>query len=144
MTFQEIIDTYLAGGITAVIGALILVEISSKKFKPLSWLAKKVGKAMNAEVLTRVDNIDKKLDAHIKENEEKEARSCRNRILRFADELYQNIDHSKEMFDAVLLDVTAYEKYCADHEKFQNSVAEMSIKYIKDTYARLLENHKFL
>lgn len=69
-------------------------------------------------------------------NAEVEAKNIRNRIVRFADEIRVDVKHSKDMFDQIMIDCDSYEHYCATHEGFKNSIAEVSIKKIKDNYEK--------
>lgn len=74
--------------------------------------------------------------------EQNQATLCRTHILRFDDELLNDIHHSKEYFAQQLQDIDTYEAYCADHPDFKNSFATAAIDHIKKTYAKLLEEHK--
>jgi N-acyl-D-aspartate/D-glutamate deacylase len=73
-----------------------------------------------------------------------EAKACRSRVIRFNDELLNNVHHSKSMFDTILIDCSDYEKYCAEHPQFRNSVATEAIENIKRTYRKCEEDHDFL
>lgn len=130
--------------ITAV-GAITLIQIAPIKINPWSWLAKIIHKWLFGEIDRKLDAISDKVDKLEKQAEEKDAVQARTHILRFADELYNNIDHSKEYFDDIItMDIDGYENYCKEHEKFRNGKTTASIQLIKDTYARLLAEHKFL
>ena len=61
MTIQEL----LAGGGGLVLLLLTLVQIAPVKINPWSALAKTVGKAVNADISSRLDGIEAKLDGHI-------------------------------------------------------------------------------
>ena len=66
----------------------------------------------------------------------------RTSILRFQDELYNDIKHSKEYFDQVLDDIETYEQYCHDHPAFQNGRTKAAAKYIREERDRLFKEHK--
>ena len=72
------------------------------------------------------------------------AANRRARILEFGDEILHGVDYSKEHWDSVLLDITAYEKYCDEHKHYMNHVAEATIKHIKHVYQNYLETDGFL
>lgn len=67
---------------------------------------------------------------------------ARTHILRFDDELLNDIRHSKEYFSQQLQDIDTYEAYCTAHPDFRNSYATAAIDHIRKTYSQLLEEHK--
>ena len=71
-----------------------------------------------------------------------QATLCRTHILRFDDELLNDVKHSKEYFAQQLQDIDTYESYCKAHTDFKNSYAEAAIEHIRSTYKKLLEDHK--
>lgn len=89
----------------------------------------------NKTILDRLDSLENKID-------ENQAILARTHILRFADELKNNVYHSDEYFRQQLADCDTYEHYCKEHEGFKNGYTELSSQYIKDTYKRLLEEHR--
>ena len=154
MTLQEIKDIFMdhSGFWTAVVVTFfLLVEITPIKINPLSWLAKKIGKAFNGEVMKEVKAVQTEIQvvkndvADIREEaKEREANNRRTRILEFGDEILHGVNYSKEHYDQILLDVTAYENYCDDHPHYINHVAQAAIKHIKHTYEKHLEEDSFL
>lgn len=128
-----------------------IFEVSKIKINPWTWLGRKIGLAINHDVINRLDEVDSRLDTLEKQqaetnekNELKEAEDARTRILRTADDIRIEARHSKEFFDDVLRDCGKYEKYCADHERYPNHKAEASIKLINETYERCLRENSFL
>ena len=140
MTLQEIITG--GGGIALVV--LTLIQIAPIKINPLGAIAKALGRAMNQDVLAKVDSLEEKLD-HLKhETEEERAVSCRARILRFGDEVLHGQKHTKDHFGQILLDIKKYEDYCKVHPEFQNGVTEPTSERIKAVYRERLEKSDFL
>lgn len=130
---------------------LTLLQLAPIKISPWSWLAKIIGRAINGELLQKMDCLEKKADNLEKEfqklrsdEEEKDAIACRTRILRFGDETVRKMKHSREHFEQILRDITTYEKYCNDHPKFQNNQAVITCKRIKEIYEELLVTGDFL
>ena len=128
-----------------------LVEIAPVKWKPLSWICKKAGQAINGDVLEQMDKLRTELQAlkqKMQNMEDKEAEDkaiCwRNSILAFGDELLHDVRHSQERFDQVLEDIGDYEKYCSTHPNFKNRKTVATTRHILDTYQHLLETHDFL
>lgn len=129
----------------------IVIEVAPIKINPWSFLAKKIGKAMNSDVLDSIVTLDKKvnqLDSYVKQLEqaqlECEAKRARTRILRFGDEVRLNVKHSKDSFDEVLADITFYDTYCSTHPDFKNNRTKSTEKVIVDVYEECLRNDSFL
>lgn len=74
----------------------------------------------------------------------KEVVSARRRILKFNDELLRDIDHSKELFDDILLDLKIYEDYCEEHKDFTNGKTVMATENIRRVYKNCMQKHTFL
>lgn len=98
----------------------------------------------NSAVLDRLDHIDTKLDAHIKADDEREAKQVRARILRFNDELLCGEKHSKDAFDMFIEDCSWYERFCDAHPDFHNGIADMAIQNGTRLYAKCMEDNSFL
>ena len=78
------------------------------------------------------------------DQEERDAISCRSRILHFGDETIHGVRHTKEHFDQILRDITTYERYCDNHPNFENNTTVLTSKRIKDIYEDCLEKADFL
>ena len=133
MSIQEILAS--GGGVLVVVRTL--VQIAPVKLNPWSWLATSIGRAVNAEVI-------KKLDAHITMDDRRTADGHRARILHFNNELLRDIDHTKEEFSEVLAEIDAYELYCREHPEYPNNRAVLAIKNIQEVYMERLKRHDFL
>lgn len=140
MNIKELLTS--GGGVLLIL--LTLIQIAPVKINPWSWLAKNIGKAINGEVVEKVDNLSTDIRNLRDECEEREATACRTRILRFGDEILHDVRHSKEHFDQILIDITAYENYCASHPDFRNNVAVATIRRINQVYAQCIRNNNFL
>ncbi len=139
MTMEEIAT---GGGILLV--AMTLIQIAPIKLNPWSALAKAIGRAINGEVIAKVDRLEREL-LDMKENqEERDAISCRARILHFGDETIHGVRHTKEHFDQILRDITTYERYCDDHPNFENNTTVLTSQRIKDIYEDCLKTKDFL
>lgn len=138
------IKELLTSGGGALLILLTLIQIAPVKINPWSWLAKNIGKAINGEVIEKVDLLGRDVKTLRDECEEREATACRTRILRFGDEILHDVRHSKEHFDQILIDITAYENYCASHPDFRNNVAVATIRRINQVYAQCIRNNNFL
>jgi len=140
MTLTELIS----GGGGLLLALLTLVQIAPVKINPWSWLAKNVGKAINGDVLKKLDILEKRLDGHIAMDDERNADLHRARILQFNTELLRNHKHTEEDFNEILYNIDCYEQYCREHPDYQNNRAVHAIMNIKRVYDELLETHDFL
>ena len=68
MTIREIAS---GGGIAFVV--LTLVQIAPVKLNPWTWLARAIGRAINGDVLRKLDETRKILDDHIKTDDARNA-----------------------------------------------------------------------
>ena len=149
---EELTLGELLGWGSAILVAMSgVIEVSKIKLNPWSWLARHVGRAINGEVLDkmdamneRVDKLSVKVDQSEARQAERDAKMARNHILRFGDEVRVGTRHSKESFDEVLADITAYESYCQAHPEFPNHRTRAAEKFISETYDRCLKEDSFL
>lgn len=93
-------------------------------------------------ILDRLGDLDKKVGQIEASLDERDAVLARTHILRFRDELYNNIDHSQEYFEQTLDDIQTYDLFCSDHPKFANGRTKAASDYIRSEYDRLFKAHK--
>lgn len=144
MSIQEMMPLAQNGLVGLLIIMLGLIRIPKIDLNFWSLLARGLGRALNKEMMERVDKIDAELNQHIKNTEEERARQARQRILRFSDEILFEKGHSKEHYDEILEDIDKYEAYCKEHPLFVNNKAVMAIETIKDAYQECIDTHGFL
>lgn len=130
------------GGLLLVF--LTLVEIAPIKINPWSAIAKAIGRALNAEVLAELKQTQKKLDEHIRVDDQRDADSHRQRILQFNNELLRDIPHTREDFIEILAVIDQYEAYCKEHPDYKNSRCVHAIANIGRVYDERLKKHDFL
>ncbi len=135
----------MIGGIAGIVFVLsIFVEITPIKWNPVSSFLKWLGKKINGDVISKVNDLEEKIDSLEEDLSESKAITCRIRILRFGDEVRAGIKHSQESFDQVLSDITNYQNYCDDHKDFKNEKTVMTTKIIRDNYEERLKKNDFL
>lgn len=139
-TIKEIL--MYSGGALALL--MTIVQITPIKINPWSWLGKMIGRAINGEVLEKVDALSKDVKKNKADDDEQWASLSRTHILRFGDEILHGVGHSKEHFDQVMRDIKKYETYCDTHPDYLNGVAHATIQQIKKTYQKCLDNNDFL
>ena len=141
-----------ASDILAVLAMFsIVIEVSPIKINPWSFLANKLGRAFNKEVLneistikSRVDTLDERVQQSEALQSERDAKTARTNILRFGDEIRIGTRHSKESFDEILSDITEYESYCSTHQDFKNNRTKSTEKIIIEVYEHCLRTDSFL
>ncbi|MBQ6577492.1 MAG: hypothetical protein IJL91_07065 [Bacteroidales bacterium] len=126
----------LVGMFITGLASVLVALISSNGF----WnrIEKKNGiKDSISKITEQQESLSRKID-------ENEAKGARRRILRFSDELTQQVRHTKDYFDDVLADIDLYERYCEENPKFPNNRTLMAETNIKATYQQCLAEHDFL
>lgn len=106
------------------------------------WRKQSMG--IQVEMNNKMQNLSDKMDKLSKANGEGMAYTWRYRILRFNDEIIQEVRHTKEHFDQILEDIDNYEKFCKENPDFPNNKAVLAIKNIKDVYDKCVEENDFL
>lgn len=143
MTLEAIKQAGLYGS-GAIILLMTLIQISPIKINPWSWIGRYIGRAINGEVLEKVETLTRDVKQNKADDDEQWASLSRTHILRFGDEILHGISHSKEHFNQVLLDISKYEQYCESHPQYINNIATATIQQIKKTYQKCLDENNFL
>lgn len=140
MNFKEVITN--GGGLFLIF--ITLIQIIPIKINPWSWIAKSIGNALNNDIIRKVDKLSDDVQ-NLKNNfDVREATTCRTRILRFSDEILHNVNHSKEHFDQILIDIDNYNNYCNEHPDFKNHIAVKAIDRIEKLYEKCMDDNTFL
>lgn len=134
----------LIAGAIAALGITSLIQISPIRINPWTWLGRKVGRALNGEVMDELKHLKGRMENMEAQNEQDKMDASRIRILRFGDECKRDVPHSEEHFNQVLDDIDRYESYCNTHPEYKNAKAVLTIAKIKEIYGRRLENGDFL
>ena len=141
MSFQEILAS--SGGVIFIL--MTLIQLAPIKVNPWSKIAKAIGKALNGDVMTKLNEMQGRLDEHIRIDDERNADMHRVQILRFNRELLQdNIPHTQEDFIEALSEIDFYEHYCKEHPEYENNRAVLAIENIREVYKERLKLHDFL
>ena len=134
----------MIAGVLAALGITSLIQISPIRINPWTWLGRKVGRALNGEVMDELKSLKGRMESMEAQNEQDKMDASRIRILRFGDECKRDVPHSEEHFNQVLDDIDRYESYCNTHPEYKNAKAVLTIAKIKEIYGRRLENGDFL
>ena len=87
MSLDEIITS--GGGVLLIL--LTIVQLAPIKVNPWSKIAREIGRAMNVEIMDKLN--------------ESEATDARYRILRFDDEIRHHVKHTEEHFNQIMDDI---------------------------------------
>lgn len=86
--------------------------------------------------------IEKKIDILADKVAENQAVNARTAILRFSDELRNNLPHSAEYYRQIFDDIDLYSKFCETHPGFKNTYTTIATKHIGEVYERLTREGK--
>lgn len=134
-----VISVLISGGLLTLIGDRL--KRRDEKEDKNDEVKKKLDDMENS-FTEQIQGVKSDLKALSDSQAEKSAVDARRDILRFNDELLNNVDHSHEMFLQIMDDIATYDKYCADHDEFMNGRTVQSASNIKRTYERLFDSHK--
>jgi len=128
-----------------ILTAVVVAILSSKIWDFLASRFKRRDEKEDKEdkVLRAISDLRKEVGTISTKVDENAAVLARTHILRFNDELINNIEHSQEYFRQQLQDIDTYEAYCNAHPQFRNTYATMAINNIKATYEGLLKKGTF-
>ena len=125
---------------------LITLLIGGGLFAFIQWAVDKITDAFGKKnkTMKAIEELSKQITVLQETMDERDAVLARTHILRFNDELYNGIRHSREYFVQQLEDCDNYDKFCEAHPKFRNSRTTLASQNIKDTYNKLFDQHDFL
>ena len=126
MSLNEIITS--GGGVLFIL--LTIIQLAPIKVNPWSKIARAIGRAMNVEIMDKLN--------------ESEATDARYRILRFDDEIRHHVKHTEEHFNQILGDIDEYERYCSTHPNYKNSKAVLAIENTRRTFERCRRENTIL
>lgn len=122
---------FIAEGGGVLLALLTVIQIAPVKVNPWSKIARSIGRAMNVEIMDKLN--------------ESEATDARYRIIRFDDEIrHRVVRHTEEHFNQILSDIDEYERYCSTHPDYKNSKAVMAIENVRRTYEKCRKENSFL
>lgn len=87
----------------------------------------------------KIEEVRRKLDAHVTADEWAEQKARRLRILRCAYEITSGNDYSAEYLGEVVADCDDYSIYCDQHPDYKNSKGHIAMRIVRDEYMRKLK-----
>ncbi len=147
MSWAEVVKAYAPAAVQliATIGVIVTAVINNRKKtqESIDSLKEDFAKANN-ETNEKVDALSSQFAAHVREDEDNNAKQVRVRILRFYDELCEGKTRSESHYDDILDDIDYYEKFVSSHADFRNNRGEAAMNYIRDRYRIEKETGGFL
>ena len=169
MTLKELLEIYnsFSGSVFTfmLIMSLSLLQISKFPINPWDWLFKllkqtvhSLGKALNADMYSKLDEIKNSqrilndkiniVDANLKAFEEKteseELQNKRDKILKFYNEIYyRGIGHSREEFNNIIKTYEDYEE-TIKRKGLTNGRIDNAYSYIMDEFHQNESEHDFI
>lgn len=150
---------FLAGIFMAL--SIFVEKVSKIPFKPWSkffeWLGKCLTKSLNSKLVEiekqqiankdAIIELEKKVEKKFAEKQEdddtKEAKRLRARIIEFADSCRVGNHHTQNHFENVFRDYSDYIDYC-DRHNIPNHFIDSEYRYIEQIYQECLKENKFL
>ncbi len=144
ITLEEVLTRCVDNweGIALVLG--LFVEFTPAiKFSPIKAILRWIGKAVNGEVLQRIEGLEKRADEQRRSIDENEMDRIRWEIFDFANECRNGVLHTKDEFQHV---ISLNTKYHALLDKYgeENGVFDAEYAYILELYKKCQRENSFL
>lgn len=88
-----------------------------------------------------IEDVQKKLEAHIVADEWGEQKQRRLRILRCAYEITNGVTYGTEYLGEIIEDCDAYKLYCDTHD-YPNGKAEIAMDIVRDEFTKKIKGDK--
>lgn len=124
------------------LGVTTLLQISPIKINPWNWIFGKLGKAINSEMISKLDQVEKDISTIKKDREEDNADNMRCRILSFAGSCRRHEHHDAEEWNNIISQIKKYETYVKERH-IDNGVIEETAVYLRELYHERLVNNDF-
>jgi uncharacterized membrane protein YheB (UPF0754 family) len=134
-----VISVLISGGLLTLIGdRLKRRDAKEDKHDEVKDKLDKLEESFSKAIQDVRDDISALSD----NQEQQNAIDARRNILRFNDELINEVKHSNEMFMQILDDIALYDSYCDSHKGFINGRTVQAAANIRRTYERLFDKHQ--
>lgn len=132
------------GTIVTVLGVLgIGIEVVPViKINPVSWILKRIGNMLNAELLIKVDRLEKDFHDHLEAEDMKEINDIRKEIVSFSLACQRNEHHTRDEFHRIFKRIDDYHALLKKH-KMENGHIDIEVRYINQIYMDCEKEHRF-
>lgn len=118
-----------------VIIGITLIQVFTK-WNPWTAILVKIGDVINAKTNKRIDDLENKLDGHIKEDNNYKAMEWRKNILDFSRNIIKHGNDTEEAYENIMDDINDYLEF-VKRNKITNEKATRAIANIRFSY----DNH---
>lgn len=132
------------GTIVTVLGVLgIGIEVVPViKINPVSWILKRIGNMLNADITKKVDVLQDEFHRHLKERDFDRINDIRKEIVDFSLSCQRDEHHTRDEFERIFSRVDEYHNLLKKY-KMENGKINIEVGYIEKVYAMCLEEHRF-
>ena len=142
MHILEMLSQY-ASDIVAVLALFsVVLEVTPVKINPWTWVLKGVGNRMNADIIKRLDEVEKQLKAQDAKIDNNEKDRIKYEILDFARSCRRKEQHTKEEFDHIFEQYDKYEVILAKLEQPNGKVTH-AMKFVSSVYLEVIADDNF-
>ena len=121
----------------------IVVEVAPIKVNPWTAILKSIGNRMNADILTRINEVETQLEKQDAKIDNNEKDRIRFEILDFARTCRKHEKHTKEEFDHIFEQYDKYEVILASLEQPNGKVTQ-AMHFIGEVYQKILVEDDFI
>ena len=121
----------------------IVVEVAPIKVNPWTAILKSIGNRMNADILTRINEVETQLEKQDAKIDNNEKDRIRFEILDFARTCRKHEKHTKEEFDHIFEQYDKYEVILASLEQPNGKVTQ-AMHFISEVYQKILVEDDFI
>lgn len=121
---------------------ITLIQIFTK-WNPWTAILVKIGDIMNAKTNKRIDDLENKLDGHIKEDKNYKAMEWRKNILDFSRNIIKHGNDTEEAYENIMDDINDYLEF-VKRNKITNERATRAITNIRSSYDKHCQAGDFL
>lgn len=118
-----------------IIIGITLIQVFTK-WNPWTAILVKIGDVVNAKTNKRIDDLENKLDGHIKEDKNYKAMEWRKNILDFSRNIVKHGNDTEEAYENIMDDINDYLEF-VKRNKITNEKATRAIANIRSSY----DNH---
>ena len=119
-------------------GTITIFEVSPIKINPWKW----IGRAINSELIKKLDQVEKDVATIKKDQEEDNAENMRSQILSFAASCRRHEHHDAEEWNHIIAIIKRYETY-VEERNIDNGVIEENAAFLRELYHKRLINNDF-
>lgn len=143
MQLLELLKCYTSEIVAWLALFSIVVEVAPIKINPWTKMLKFIGNKMNADILDRLNQMERQLKSQDDKIDNNEKDRIRYEILDFARACRKHEKHTKEEFDHIFEQYDKYEVILAKLEQPNGKVTQ-AMHFISEVYQDILADDGFI